>query len=333
MQTSANGHHRYWWTVLPALPPDRDALDWWAPSDGRASRYRRLKRVWFDRTWFQRPKTDPDRPHAFSNPRHGTHVSVAIWESFQLFHPSQFVPAILAAADLAPMGEVVDACWSHEFGFRASGKPKFADMALHARAADGRELIVPIEAKFSKQDRLKPTDRDPSAYREARPFVDFPRCEVLYLVREDYAPKVRDLVGAGTPDYGILTWPRLVQLQLDLADEQLPAKAAPIVGAILGRVASILEIEGFTGRQFETETPGELEKLARTHPEWPDHLRQWLRGAACFLRAQSGQIPSEPPYDYLPAEPSFRAIHELPRKQAQDTREHSAELWRIPRIG
>lgn len=33
----------YWWQALPAVPPTREAIDWWA-SDGRASRYERLNR-------------------------------------------------------------------------------------------------------------------------------------------------------------------------------------------------------------------------------------------------------------------------------------------------
>lgn len=335
MRTFARGCHRYWWTVLPAIPPYPEALEWWARPDARASRYRRLKRVWFDRTWFLSPRSDPDRCHAFSSPRHGTHACVVLWENFGLFHPSHFVPRILKAANLVPMSAIIDACWSYEFQEPVNNKT--ADIVLHARAEDGRELLIPVEAKFSKSDRLKENvkrglpDTDPAAYREVKPFLDIPRRDLIYLVRESYANTVREKVGTDTPGYGVMTWPQLVDLQLDLARELLPQRAAMVFGGVLRMIATRLEIEGTGPGNLSPESPEEIDRMAQSETGWPDHVRSWLRGAACFLRAQCGELPQTLPFKYLESELSFREIHELPIGKTQELAEHQRELWRLPR--
>jgi len=174
-------------------------------------------------------------------------------------------------------------------------------------------------------------DTNPASYRDVKPLLDISRRELVYLVRTGYAETVRELVGPETDGYGILTWPDLVELQVELASRHLPDHASEMVGSILIHLASTLEIERFADRRSEVHSPDAIEAIVSSNRGWPEHLRQWLRGAACFLRAQSGTVPSAPPFDYLRSEPSFREIHELPRRDAQDVKEHGVELWRIPR--
>jgi hypothetical protein len=260
---------------------------------------------------------------------------VVLWENFGLFHPSHFVPRILEAASLEPTSPIIDACWSYEFQEPVNNKT--ADIVLHARADDGSELVFPVEAKFSRNDRLKENvkkglpDTAPAAYRDVQPLLDIPRRALIYLVRESYADTVRKKVGAKTPGYGIMTWPQLVDLQLDLAGEHLPERAARVFCGVLRRIAAKLEIAGLAPGDPGTVSPEQIDRMLLTETGWPHHVRCWLTGAACFLRAQSGDLPTTLPFKYLESEPSFREIHELPLGETQDLGEHQRELWRIPR--
>jgi hypothetical protein len=235
---------------------------------------------------------------------------------------------------LAPTSPIVDACWSYEFQEPVNNKT--ADIVLHARAEDGRELVFPVEAKFSKSDRLKENvkkglpDTNPSSYRDVKPLLDIPRRDLIYLVRESYAKTVYEKVGSEAPGYGVMTWPQLVDLQLELARAHLPEGAATVFRAVLGTIATKLEIEGISPVELSQETPEEIDWMALSEADWPSHVRCWLKGASCFLRAQSGELPERPPFKYLETEPSFREIDALPREMAQDPIEHQRDLWRLP---
>src|SRR5947207_483665 len=74
------GCFTHWWMALPAVPDDRECLDWWAKADGGCCRYRRLKRLWFDNTRLLAPKHDPHRPQEFGKPNHSTHLIPKVWE-------------------------------------------------------------------------------------------------------------------------------------------------------------------------------------------------------------------------------------------------------------
>src|ERR1035437_3086844 len=90
------GYLTHWWAALPAIPSSQHEIDWWAaPMAGRTTRYERLRRVWSDQTRFQRPKEDPDRPHEFAKPKHGTHLICKFWENFGLFAPGIWIPELL----------------------------------------------------------------------------------------------------------------------------------------------------------------------------------------------------------------------------------------------
>src|SRR4051812_24738803 len=176
--TCLTGYNCYthWWMALPAVPPDRTSLDWWASADGRCSRYERLKRVWSDPTRLTRPKHDPMRPHEFGMPTHGTHRLCRTWENFVLFPPDAWVPVLLQAAGFECTTPLVDCCWSYEFEATVGATKKFklADVVLHARDADGRDLLLVVEAK-APGDRLKEKcqlpDTAPGSYLDRDAFL------------------------------------------------------------------------------------------------------------------------------------------------------------------
>src|SRR5437667_12524313 len=106
----------HWWACLPAIPPDRTAVDWWAEhGNGRATRYERLKRVWADTTRLLAPKDDSCRPHEFAKPTHGTHLTCKVWETFSIFDPAEWVPALLEIGGINATITPADCTWSYEF--------------------------------------------------------------------------------------------------------------------------------------------------------------------------------------------------------------------------
>lgn len=137
--------YRYWWACLPAIPATRSELDWWAAADGRATPYRRLRRLWNDPTWFKRPASDRYRRHEFSSCVTGTHTLVQFWENWTLFHPSQWVPRLFTHLEIPVGPEPWDACWSYEFEDRTS--KKLTDLTLHIRDGSAHETLIIVEAK------------------------------------------------------------------------------------------------------------------------------------------------------------------------------------------
>jgi hypothetical protein len=225
------GTFSHWWAALAAVPGSRTELDWWAKPDGRASRYERLKRVWFDTT----------RNNWFYGMDQEDHLTATLWENFAIFDPRSLVPALVAAAGLPPVRDVSDACWSYEYEERVDGRLKQIDVTLHYRDADGDGLLV-VETK-RPGGSLKPSDRDPSYYLDP-PSFGFASCRrTIYLVDERDLASVRSVVKQTDPKPGFLTWQRLGLLQVALA-EQLPL-IPPLIWLVGHLIQGQFERHGF----------------------------------------------------------------------------------------
>lgn len=327
--------HRFWWTVLPAIPPSQSARDWWAANDDRATRYQRLKRVWYDRTYFCRPKQDPERAHWFSSPAYGTCATISIWENFVLFHPREMVPLLMARSGIECSAPISDACWSYEYRDPSTGR--IPDVVLHARGDSGQEICLVIEAKYSKSDKLKEKpsmglpDADPDAHRNLECFLDIDRRETIYLVREDYVATVRSKVGGYNKPYGLLTWQDLIRIQIRLCGG-LPRGAGMAVESVICCVARRLGVLPAEYKDIGDTSPEELRKLLDSHPNWPDYLKDWFRAAADHLYAMSGELPVDPAFPYLKGEPSFADLHlmKVEGHQKEFRALEGAQLWRVP---
>jgi hypothetical protein len=303
------------------------------PGDGRSSRYRRLKRCWFDRTWFAAPASDPDRPHAFSNPRCGTSVLCRLWELFTLWHPSQFVPPLMALAGLA-VEDVVDCCWSYEFKDKRTGK--LVDLVMNVRPRDGDDVLIAVEAKYGK-DKLKEAvkvglpDRFPGAYLDLDGFRNEHSKLLVYLVHNHYAGDVRRQVIDPQNRHGVLTWEAIAGLQLELARRYLEQTESALVRRVVESIATVSRIcpvreLSVAESNFPQSTVLSPDAALRRRKA----LDTFIESSTCFLAAQSGTLPDQIPFPYLKDEPSFRRIHELPKSAAQSTDEHHQPLWRLP---
>jgi hypothetical protein len=338
---TAHNCFTHWWATLPAVPATRDGSDWWAPNeDGRCPAYKRLKRVWFDTTRFLSPKADPCRPHEFSKPSHGTHLTCKTWESFVLFDPADWIPRFLAAADIGCPITPIDCAWSYEFEAMVgdSSKFKLADIVFHARARDREELLVVVEVK-RPGDKLKENsdlpDTEPGSYLDREAFRDVANRRLVYLVDAAYAPVVRQKVTRSDRRWGVITWAQLAELQIALSTASFPEPLRGFINLIIESQFSGLQITGKNTIPSSCGLPH-----ARDLSDWrrtlaaagamPTYLSNFVAGALQYLECLHGARPSALAFDYLEAEPSFEDIHNLPSNQRQRTSDRREALWRLP---
>ncbi|MCX7177922.1 MAG: hypothetical protein NTX56_03855 [Proteobacteria bacterium] len=321
--------HRHWWTVLPNLPPNEFTRDWWvAAGDTRAARYDRIKRCWFDKTWLKQPKTDPERPHDFYNPRCGTFVLCRTWEMFSLFHPRDWVPSVCRAAGIANPKTPSDCCWSYEFQDKSTGK--LVDLTLHVRNDDGSEFLIAGEAKFG-DDRLKKLDHLPGTYLDLGSFARWPQRFLIYIVHESYAPEVRQRVRDEQQRNGILTWEEICRLMLKLS-EALPGFAHTVVAGWIRLMAKehTLELsEVVIGScPSHDHLAAACTELIDSYHDCPPHLRAFAIGLRFHLEARCGRLPV-PPFPYIMDEPSCSDVHRI-EEGKQSTADRCEELWQLP---
>lgn len=336
--------YRYWWACLPAIPESREAVDWWAPDDdGRAPPYRRLKRVWNDATWFKRPASDRYRRHEFSTPATGTHTMVQFWENWTLFHPSEWVPALLKEIG-APAGSGPwDACWSYEFGDARTGK--LTDITLHLRDGNGHETLFVIEAKWHR-DRLKSNpkvglpDAHPDAYTGLPSLEPIADRRMVYLVHEsrrsETEAEVRRYATSASSPWHVLTWEGLVRLQLQLVAQHCPRAASEAIQRSIRAQADLPPMDQNAIRPEGGRRPMTEELVRLLEPKSDEaQIRNYLLGARLFWACRSSSGPQQLPFPYLMDEPSFPELHDrigYRQRHGQrnpDISENSAPLWRL----
>ena len=340
------GAHKVWWSCLAAVPPSRDAVDWWASPADRTTRYRRLRRLWFDRTSSRCPGDGDERVFSFANPTTGMHVLAQLWENMSLFHPRDIVSRIMSGAGLSGIGAATDCAWSYEPLHKLPDKSAktglrdlMPDLILHARDEHNRNLVCIFEAKYDK-DPLGPKDRDPDAMLN---LIDV-RCMagtrvVIYILPESRRAELEAAVDLGRRDIGMLSWEQMLATQMALACE-LPAPEVNVVVssliryqgecagiAVQGDGQSLLShgVERDHGASF-------LSECATLHnrDDLPEHVLRFVDGAALFIRCQGGDLPNELPFPYLANEPTFEEIASLPKEERQPAVETVHPLWRLP---
>jgi len=336
--------YRYWWACLPALPESREAVDWWAPEDdGRASPYRRLKRLWNDPTWFKRPAQDRYRRHEFSSPTTGTHVLVQFWENWTLFHPNEWVPALLDELSCPAGSAPWDACWSYEFADADTGK--LTDLTLHLRDGQGHETLFVIEAKWDR-DRLKDNpkvglpDPHPDAYTGLASYRSITDRRMVYLVHGSQRAATEAAVlrhaGSESSPWYLLTWEALIRLQLACVARCCPPPVSVAIQESIRTQATLAPLDQVAiGRDAERRlTPVELVERLDLPGEAP-RIENYLLGSRLFWQCRTATPPSQLPHAYLADEPSFPALHDRvvdrrrQRERNPDVVEHTAPLWRL----
>lgn len=219
----------HWWQVLPAIPSANDTIA-----------YRRLTRVWRDRTWFAREKEGNNRIHQFVNDSKELHMTVTLWENFVLFDPKIWLPKLFALAGLEwNFGEIEQLQWSYEWESRKP-KKRIADIVVHSLDGGGEQVIVVIEAKRPNGENraaegLGAKDEDISTYLDAELLRNTTKHRfLLYLVDEIIRPTVTTETREDGCRSGVITWQQLGGLQIKLVGELdlPPTISAFIAGSI-----------------------------------------------------------------------------------------------------
>jgi hypothetical protein len=327
----------HWWAALPAIPPDAESLDWWAIADGRTTRYRRLKRLWFDSTRLLAPREDPLRPHEFARPTHGTHVTCKVWENFVLLHPRDWIHPLMGAAGLVCPIVPADCAWSYEYEAMVGGSSKFklADIVVHVRDEVGHDVVLVIEAK-RPGDRLKENgelpDTRPGSYLDREAFQPYARRFMIYLVDDAYLPTVRVKVSGRPGTWGVISWSQLERLQRSLVQNTYPGEAGLFLSEVIATCHASLRCRCWPDPQPDLLRRGVelLDSLDDTTT--PRHVREYVAGAVQHLHCLSGLAPATLAFSYLAKEPSFGDVHGLLPGLRQKTPERRAALWRLPMV-
>ncbi len=215
----------HWWQVLPAIPLAKDTLA-----------YRRLARVWRDRTRFHgKRETDNGRRYQeFVKPTHETHLTATLWENFVLFEPSVWLSRLMERAGLAwHFGRIEEMHWSYEWEFKVP-QTRIADVVIHCKVADGSDVIVVVESKNLGKG-LASKDQNLSTYLDSPLLLSMTDKRILlYLVDESVKPTITTEIREDGCLSGIVTWQQLGGLQIELARELdlPPTVSAFIAGSI-----------------------------------------------------------------------------------------------------
>ena len=202
---SEHGHATHWWAALTNIPGSPDSLA-----------YRRLRTLWGDQTRKRMVRGDPYQE--FLAPRTETNITATLWENFALFPPSTWLPELLRVGGwTGPDGDVDECRWS--YGWSIGGRPnKILDVVIHARAADGRESVVVVEAK-RPGNPPKGKDLDLPYYLDVPALRDVAedRC-LLFCVDEGEESRLRKALQDRSDRRWLLaTWQQVGALQIRLA--------------------------------------------------------------------------------------------------------------------
>jgi hypothetical protein len=204
----------HWWMALPAVPSqvDDDA-------------YRRLRKIWGDKTRFR--GKDKDRKHEFVTRAWETHLMTTLWENFNLFDSRTWLTELSAVSGVGLNHRDTRSCnWS--YGFRENSTRKIADIVIGFDGV-GRGLgCYVIEAK-RPGGKLTDKDLDPTYYLNIKHIAKnaSPR-KLIYCVDRNEHKRLKSLFISDPDKYtdcGVVTWEDVGGIQVTLAKKlDLPQK-------------------------------------------------------------------------------------------------------------
>lgn len=310
--------HRYWWTVLPALPASR-----------RTRCYHALRRMWNDHTdLWQTPKGAEPRARVPKFYVEGLedHLTPAVFQTWVSLNGVDWAGALLSLIGSAVDGSVQHIAWSYQFVERlpGGGYSRMADIVLHWQDRSGRGTAV-VEAKRFK-GKVSEKDFNGLDYTAIPSLVAAGRRVDYCLLIDSRDRMLLERTRQQLPK--LATWQDLIALQIEeLRRQHLADKATAML------VSSLVERSNHLGIQPSCGTKAELDVMAAasgTRERYrelshfvPSPISELLVGFDIVLSAQQGLMP-EPPYDWLQDEPDARSIAD---QRNQDERFWSAPIW------
>lgn len=213
----------HWWMALPAIPSQIEDRS-----------YRRLRKIWADKTRFR--GREKNRKHEFVTSSYETHLMTTLWENFSLFEPRSWLQRLANASGIIVDHSATRNCdWS--YGFRDDSTRRIADIVIGFDGIGTGKGCYVIEAKRPRE-RLGPKDLNPDYYLtidKIKSETDFRK--LIYCVDEREKKRTLALL-ASSPEMsdrcGVITWEEVGGIQVALARQlPLPQKIRTfIAGAI-----------------------------------------------------------------------------------------------------
>ncbi len=198
----------YWYNQFLSLPITRDSFE-----------YKRIQRLWLDKTRFSGQKGSSQRQHELCNSKHETHLTATLWENFSLFDNCHWVNEFINISGLTKFNEVVtESKWSYEWGYVKGPVHRIFDIIIHYRTASKTEGVIVIEAKNLNKE-VSPKDTSPSYYLEIPPLSEFGlNRHLIYCVDQAKIEIVKAQIQASEFGVGFISWQQLASLQFTLID-------------------------------------------------------------------------------------------------------------------
>jgi len=269
----------HWWMSLPAIPSRLEDRD-----------YRRLRKIWGDKTRFR--GRDKDRKHEFVTASYETHLMTTLWENFSLFEARSWLQQLANVSGIAIDHSASKNCdWS--YGFRENSTRKIADIVIGFDGVGDKKGCYVIEAK-RPGGKLGPKDLDPGYYlniEKIRAETELRR--LIYCVDLKEKERVRSLFSAYPEIYGecgVITWEEVGGIQIALSQKlEVPEKIRTfIAGAIQYQYCQHDLIPAQLAADYLSEEPSIDDVFVGLNNTYDNHDPQWAA-----LDRRSGRSGSE----------------------------------------
>ncbi|MFM2224615.1 MAG: hypothetical protein RJA07_817 [Bacteroidota bacterium] len=221
---------KYWFNQLIAIPATTNS-----------AAYKRLKRIWNDRTRFHGAKTDENRYHELFSTKHETNLTVALWENFALFEPEIWIKELYKFAEIdLPITNIVSCNWSYEWEKKLEKGIRLCDVVIKFIDSNDVEYLLVVESKNLNKP-ISDKDTNPEYYLGVEDFERFNENKFLiYCIDETVKEKVAAQILPSKYKTGIITWQELAVVQFNAVAKQNFNDAVKgfICGSILNQFLS-----------------------------------------------------------------------------------------------
>lgn len=258
----------HWWMTLPSIPSKHEDRD-----------YRRLKKIWGDKTRFR--GRDERRKHEFVTPTYETHLMTTLWENFSLFAPADWLQGLSDLAGVGTNHSTTGECdWS--YGFREDSTKRIADIVVGFDGVGTNTGCYVIEAK-RPGGKLGQKDLDTSYYLEFEEVLRRTSYrKLIYLVDPREKERVLGLFSEEPQrftDCGVLTWEELGGLQIELAHTiEVPRKIRSfLAGAIQYQYCLHDILPSTLAEDYLVSEPSIEDVFEGIQNSYDNHDPQWAR--------------------------------------------------------
>lgn len=195
----------HWYKQLNSIPPTKDS-----------TAYRRLKRIWNDKTRYHGHKTSNQRYHELFSNKHETNLTVTLWENFVMLDPDIWLKELLKVTNISlQIDKIIHCNWSYEWEKRTEKGIRLCDIVIKFQDNHNKEYLLVIECK-NLNKVISDKDCQPEYYLDIDDFIKFGDNKFLiYCIDESVKAKVSKQILDSKYNNGIVTWQELATVQFN----------------------------------------------------------------------------------------------------------------------